>query len=31
MADYKRIVNFEIRTEEFEKTAARKIKRTIYK
>jgi len=31
MADYKRIVNFEIRTEEFEKTTSRKIKRTIYK
>jgi len=31
LADYKRIVNFEIRTEEFEKTAAKKIKRTKYK
>ncbi len=31
LADYKRIVNFEIRTEEFEKTAARKIKRTLYR
>lgn len=31
LADYKRIVNFEIRTEEFEKTTTRKIKRTIYK
>jgi len=31
LADYKHIVNFEIRTEEFEKTAAGKIKRIIYK
>jgi long-chain acyl-CoA synthetase len=31
LADYKRIVNFEIRNEEFEKTAAKKIKRTKYK
>ncbi len=31
LADYKRIVNFEIRTEEFEKTAAKKIKRTQYR
>jgi long-chain acyl-CoA synthetase len=31
LADYKRIVDFEIRTEEFEKTAAKKIKRIKYR
>lgn len=30
MADYKRIVQFEIRLEEFEKTSTRKIKRRFY-
>ncbi len=31
IADYKRIVNFEIRTEPFEKTSTRKIKRGLYR
>ena len=30
ITDYKRIVNFEIRLEEFEKTSTRKIKRRLY-
>ncbi|MEW5925752.1 MAG: hypothetical protein AB1746_17360, partial [Candidatus Zixiibacteriota bacterium] len=30
MADYKRIVQFEIRLDEFEKTSTRKIKRRFY-
>lgn len=30
LADYKRLCQFEIRTEEFEKTSSRKIKRTLY-
>ncbi len=31
IADFKRIVNFEIRTEPFEKTSTRKIKRNLYR
>ena len=31
IADFKRIVNFEIRTEPFEKTSTRKIKRSLYR
>jgi long-chain acyl-CoA synthetase len=30
ISDYKRITNFEIRTEEFEKTSTKKIKRNLY-
>jgi len=30
LSDYKRILHFEIRLEEFEKTSTRKIKRTLY-